>query len=311
MAQAPISDGISNATFIDWSQFWQTFHHGTAVVDGLHLHYVEGGKGPPILLLPCCWPQNWYAWRFIMPQLVASGHRVVVLDPRGVGDSDRPTDGYDLKTLATDIHGFVETIGLLSDGPISVAAHGIGTWLAYAYAADWRNDVKRLAVMNACVPGISTPRNDMDGDETVLQNWHFSFNRLDDLPELLIGGREREFITWLFRAKAMRPWAIDDAAVEQYVRHFSAPGALRAINNYYRTIFNVAGVEANRRRAERPLEIPILALGAERGYGDHLVEVMRTIATDVSGGTIVGSGHYMLEEDPIGICRELIRFIER
>ena len=87
-----------------------------------------------------------------MPKLVASGHRVVALDPRGVGDSDRPADGYDLGSLAADIHGVVEQIGLLKDGPIAVAGHGIGTWLGYAYAADWRDDVRQLVVMNACVP---------------------------------------------------------------------------------------------------------------------------------------------------------------
>jgi len=301
----------TESPLVNWNEFWETFHHGTAVVKGLHFHYVEGGQGSPVLLLPCCWPQTWYAWRYIMPQLVAAGHRVVVLDPRGVGNSDRPADGYDLGSLAADIHGVVERIGLLKDGPIAVAGHGIGTWLGYAYAADWRDDVRQLVVMNACVPGISSSHNDLDPLESNLQSWHFNFNQLDDLPELLIGGREKAFLTWLFRAKAMRPWSITAEAIDEYARHLSSPGAIRAISNYYRTIFSPEALVINRARAEKPLTIPVLALGAERGYGVHLVDAMRTVASNVVGEVVEGSGHYMLEEAPMKITEALLDFFSQ
>lgn len=294
---------------VDWVMFWEAFRHGTAVVNGLHFHYVEGGSGAPILLLPG-WPQSWYAWRYVMPKLVAGGHRVVAIDPRGMGDSDRPVDGYDLGTLAADIHGLVETLGLLADGPIAVAGHDIGTWIGYAYAADWPQDVKWLSVMDALVPGISSPRTDLHPDEANLRSWHFGFNRLDDLPEILLRGREELFLTWLFRAKAMRPWSIGPEAIEEYRRKLAAPGAIRTVTAYYKTVFSPEGLAANRTRAQRLLTIPILALGAERGYGAHLVEAMRTVATDVDGGAILGCGHYMPEEAPGCISDELLRFFD-
>ena len=188
----------------------KNFRHGTVTVDGVHLHYVEGGEGAPILLLPG-WPQSWYAWRRVMPQLVAAGRRVIALDPRGCGDSDRPRSGYDMASVAAEIHGFAITLGLLNHRPIDVSGHDIGTWIGYAYAADWPDDVRSLAVLDALLPGVTPPPSGLPSEEINLRTWHFAFNRLDDLPEILIAGRERAFLTWLFRAKAMLPWAIGPA----------------------------------------------------------------------------------------------------
>ena len=292
---------------VDWAQFWKTFQHGTAVVKGLHLHYVEGGVGKPILLIPG-WPQSWYAWRYVMPRLVAGGYRVIAVDPRGMGDSDRPPSGYDLGTVAADMHGFVETLGLLQSGPIAVATHDVGSWIGYVYASDWPGDIQRLAVMDSLVPGISTPRTDLPPDEANLRSWHFGFNRLDDLPEVLLAGREKLFLTWLFRTKSMRPWSFDAEAIDEYARQLAAPGAIRSATAYYKAAFEPANVASNIERSKRPLTMPVLALGGERGYGPRMVEAMRSFALDVVGGEVGGSGHYLPEEDPERISNELLRF---
>jgi pimeloyl-ACP methyl ester carboxylesterase len=292
---------------IDWKAFWTTFRHGTALVDGVHLHYVEGGSGTPVLLIPG-WPQSWYAWRYVMPRLIAAGYRVIAVDPRGMGESDRPAQGYDLGTVAAEIHRFVETLGLLEHGPIAVAGHDVGSWIGYVYASDWPGDIKRLALMDSLVPGISSPRTDLPPDEANLRSWHFGFNRLPDLPEVLLAGREKLFLTWLFRTKSMRPWAIDEEAIDEYARQLAAPGAVRSASAYYEAAFDTTNVEANIARSKRLLTMPVLALGGERGYGSRMAEAMRAFAKNVVGGEVAGSGHYLPEEDPIRISDELIRF---
>ena len=100
----------------DPATFWTQFHHDTVVIKGVRLHFVEGGSGTPILLLPG-WPQSWYAWRYVMPLLANAGRRVIALDPRGMGDSDRPASGYEMRTVAAEIHGFVEALRLTANGP--------------------------------------------------------------------------------------------------------------------------------------------------------------------------------------------------
>src|ERR1700732_2578889 len=62
--------------------FWTQFHHDTVAIKGVRLHFLEGGSGTPILLLPG-WPQSWYAWRYVMPLLAKAGRSVIALAPRG------------------------------------------------------------------------------------------------------------------------------------------------------------------------------------------------------------------------------------
>jgi len=99
------------------SSFWTVFRHETVVVEGVRLHFVEGGSGAPILLLPG-WPQSWYAWRHVMPLLAAAGRRVIALDPRGMGDSDRPSSSYAMRTVAAELHGFVGALNLAAERPL-------------------------------------------------------------------------------------------------------------------------------------------------------------------------------------------------
>lgn len=302
-------DAADAAATFDPAAFWTQFRHGTAVVGGVRLHYVEGRSGPPVLLLPG-WPQSWFAWRLVMPMLAAAGRRVIALDPRGMGDSARPASGYDMQTVAAEVHAFVHASGLAIDGGIDVVGHDIGTWIGCAYAADWPGDVRRLAVMDASLPGVTPPPPaGIPSAEANLKTWHFAFNRLDDLPETLVQGREREFLTWLFASKSTRAWRIGQAALDEYVRVFATPGALRAALAYYRAAFSPDVLAQAKARAGRKLAMPVLALGAGTGVGGMLVDTMRLIATDVRGGVVRDCGHYMPEERPRTIADELIRFL--
>jgi pimeloyl-ACP methyl ester carboxylesterase len=309
MTNSPIEDDAADDAGFDHAAFWTQFRHGAATVGGVRLHYVEGGSGPPVLLLPG-WPQSWHAWRLVMPMLAASGRWVIALDPRGMGDSARPASGYDMRSVAAEIHGFAEALGLAAGNGLDVAGHDLGTWMGYAFAADWPGDVRRLAVMDALLPGLTpAPPAGIPSAETNLKTWHFAFNRLDDLPEILVQGREREFLTWLFASKATRAWRIGQDGLDEYVRVFAAPGALRAALAYYRAAFSPDALAQGPARAERKLSIPVLALGAETGVGDMLLNTMRLVATDVRGGTVNDCGHYMPEERPRTVADALIRFL--
>lgn len=292
----------------DSTGFWRVFHRDTATVDGVRLHFVAGGRGAPVLLLPG-WPQSWYAWRYVMPLLAEAGRRVIAVDPRGMGDSDRPASGYDMRTVAAEIHGFIEALELTADGPIDVVGHDIGAWIGYTLAAEWRQDVRRLAVFDSALPGISALQSaGIPSEEANVRTWHFGFNRLDDLPEILLQGREREFLAWLFRAKALRGWTITSTDLEEYARVNALPGATRSALAYYRHIFSAEGLECNRRRAETRLDIPVLAFGAQRGAGSILFDTMRMVAHDVSGGVFDDCGHYMPEEAPRVVAKEILAF---
>lgn len=293
--------------FLTRSDFWGQFRHGNVGVSGVNLHYVDGGEGAPIVLIPG-WPESWYAWRYVMVELVQAGRRVIALDPRGMGQSDAPMGGYDLTSLAAEIHGVVQALELTKTGPIDVAGHDVGAWIGYAYASDWAGDIRSIALLDALIPGLSVPRSDLSPEEIGLRSWHFAFNRLNDLPEILISGREEAFLTWLFRAKSMNVSAIAPEDIALYARQMAAPGMLRAVGSYYRAAFSAEGLAQNRKRAERELTMPVLALGAERGVGDTMIKALQTLGQNVSGGVVDGAGHFLPEEAGPRVARELMAF---
>lgn len=201
---------------------------------------MTGGEGDPVILIPG-WPQSWYAWRYVMKDLIASGRKVYALDPRGFGDSDKPKAGYDLKTASDDIHAFIKEAGLAQNGGVDIVSHDVGTWIAYAHASTYPNDVRRLVLSEALISG-TPPAAMIPSDAQSVKLWHFGFNRLNDLPEILVEGHERAYLTWLFANKSIRSWTIDPAALDEYVKVFSAPGAARAGFEYYRQAFSDDGL---------------------------------------------------------------------
>jgi pimeloyl-ACP methyl ester carboxylesterase len=303
-----IDTSASDVVPFDPASFWRVFSHDTVALDALRLHVVAGGEGAPILLLPG-WPQSWYAWRSVMPELVASGRRVIAVDPRGMGDSDRPASGYDAARIVADIHALIGTLGLAAARPLDIAGHDIGTWIGHAYAAEHPETVRRLALFDAALPGLSPPPPaGIPSEEANLRTWHFAFNRLADLPEILLAGREREFLAWLFRAKSVRPWAFTEADLAEYVRVNALPGATRSALAYYRHAFSAEGLDQARARATRRLPMPVLAFGAEQGVGAALPAALRGVADDLRGGVFRNCGHYMLEEAPRAVAAQLIAF---
>src|SRR5437764_4698835 len=121
------------------------FTETTALANGVTINYVRGGAGPTLVLLHG-YPQTWYMWRKVLPEL-AEHFTVIAPDLRGAGGSDAPTDGYTKSSLAEDIHDLLVGLGLAEQ--VSVVGHDIGTMVAYAYAAAHRDSTSRLVLIEA------------------------------------------------------------------------------------------------------------------------------------------------------------------
>lgn len=278
--------------------------HHYATVNGVRLHYVTAGDpdAPPVVLLHG-WPQTWYEWRRIIPGL-AESYRVIAPDMRGLGDSERPMEGYDKATVAADVRALVEELG---HDEAAVVGHDWGMPVAYLYAAANRDSVPALVTLDATLPGVET---DGDADDLTLPNgapvWHFGLHMTPNLPEELVDGNERVYLSWFYRELAHDPGAITDDDVDEYVRCYSAPGALRAGFNYYRRAFTDAGDVAD--HASDPLEMPVLAYGGRRGFAGATHATMEEVATDVRGGVVEDCGHWIPEERPEFLAEELLSF---
>ncbi|TAA08896.1 alpha/beta fold hydrolase [Pseudoxanthomonas winnipegensis] len=284
-----------------------SFRHAFETVDGVRLHYVTAGPedAQPLVLL-AGYPESWFAWRKVMP-LLADRFRLIALDLPGQGDSDKPLDGYDTGTVARRIHGVLERIGVSRYG---LAAHDIGAWVGLPYALMFPREVERLALLDAGIPGVTLPDMLPAAPDRAWKTWHFAFHAVADLPEALIAGRERVYLDWFLRRKAASPWSFSDSDLDEYVRIFSMPGALRAGLAFYRAVTRSA--EQNRALIrDTKLTMPVLAVSADQGSIPDMAGPLRAFADDLRGETVERSGHFIPEEQPEALARMFEDFFAR
>ncbi|WIX98477.1 alpha/beta hydrolase [Amycolatopsis mongoliensis] len=281
--------------------FSDTFRSRWVRAGTLRLHAVTGGDGPPLLLIPG-WPQTWYAWRHLMPTL-ARDFTVVAPDPRGVGLSAKPREGYDTGTLADDM---VKLMDALGHRRFAVAGHDVGMWTGYAMAADHPARVERLAVAEAVIPGLTPSPPLHMPQEAMNRLWHFGFNRLGALNEHLVEGRERLFFGHQFTAKAARP--LPEQAIDHYVDVLASDReALRASFEFYRALDTT--IAQNGRRREHRLRMPVLAVAGELSTANVVADTMALVADDLVSVVIPGCGHFPAEEAPDEMLAALAAFL--
>jgi pimeloyl-ACP methyl ester carboxylesterase len=271
----------------------KTFTRRAVMAHGMPLNVLEGGAGPLLVLVPG-WPQSWYAWRKLMPTLAAD-YRVVVFDPPGLGGQPAPAaGGCDTANIASHIDPLLDALGA-SD--CLLVTHDIGCWIGYAYAVRQPRRVRKLVLVDAAIPGLAPPEVYKMTPDRLARTWHFAFNYLPELPEMLITGREREFLSWLYRSKSV-DWtkAFDQAAIDEYTRIYSAPASWSNGLRYYRDIFD--SIAQNQQTAKTKLPMPVLAIGGEIGLGAAMRQSLDGIAENLQGAVIPKCGHYVPEEAP-------------
>ncbi|WP_433116964.1 alpha/beta fold hydrolase [Micromonospora sp. CA-246542] len=256
------------------------------------MNYVRGGSGPPLVLLHG-YPQCWYMWRHLLPELGRS-FEVVAPDLRGFGDSDAPADGYDKKTVAADLHGLLDQLGLVGD--LRVVGHDLGTMVAYAYAAAHPDRVSRLALTEAPIPDESIytfPALTAAGPAV----WNFGFFTLDNgLPEELVRGRESLWVDRFTDALMVHKGSIAAPDIEEFAGHLRDPAHLRASFAHFRAFDRDIADNATYRATK--LTMPVLAVGASASLGGQVAEQVRRYADTVRGEVIDDCGHWLYEERP-------------
>lgn len=279
----------------DGANIDKQFKHQTAEVNGVRIHYVIGGKGEAVVLLHG-FPQTWYEWHKVMPALAAK-YTVIAPDLRGLGESSRPAPNYEAQSVGEDIHQLVQKLGFKQ---INLVAHDIAGAAAYAYAVQYPQEIRRLVFLETLIPGFDA---DMTGE--IGNYWHMGFHMTPNLPEQLIIGKEREYLNYFFRNFAYSEDAITED-ISQYVRAYSAPGAMHAAFEYYRAMPKDA--EQFKRDFKEKLKMPILALGSEKVLRDLPLKSLRMVAEDVRGGTMPRCGHWLASECLDDLTQQLLTF---
>ena len=273
----------------------------SADVNGVTLHYLQAGSGYalPVVLLHG-YAETSHMWRPLMPKL-AGTHVVIAPDLRGAGQSSKPDGGYDKKTLAQDIHALVQKLGYPK---VRIVGHDIGLMVAYAYAAQYPDEVDSIVLMDAFLPGVG----DWTNVWLLRDLWHFHF--YGETPLKLVDGRERTYFEHFWNDFAAdRTHSVPEADRQFYAREYARPGGMRAGFEYFKAFEqdgkDFAGF------AKTPLHMPMLVLSGEKAGGQFLIDQAKMVDTDVTGVIVKGSGHWLMEEAPDQTIPALVAFLDR
>lgn len=278
----------------------------TVVVEGLRMHCLVAGEGPLLVLLHG-WPQTSHCWRRLIGPL-GGDYTVVAPDLRGYGRTDKPSGGYDKRTMAGDVRGLVAALGFQT---ATVIGHDRGARVAHRWGLDHPEEIERLVMMDIIPTHAMWRRMDV---ELARRYWHWLFHLQPDLPELLVGADPAAYLGYFFERWTHNRAGLDHQAVAEYVRAYSAPGALRAGFDDYRASFPTDDEHDDADAAAgRRLAMPVLVLWGASGLFGQLpaLEIWRGYAEDVTGAGIPDCGHFLAEEQPEAVLRKLDAFLPR
>lgn len=271
------------------------------VKDGTRIHYRRLGKGRPIVLLHG-FPQTGHMWRKVLPQL-AERFDVVAPDLRGYGDSDKPRGGYDKRTMAADIAELIKALGL---APVILVGHDRGARVAHRFALDHPSLLTHLVLLDIA-PTYDIFQN--INPQSARRVWHWLFHLVPDLPEALLAGREEVYLRYCFTAWSNNPAAIEEEAVQEYLRCFRQAGAVRAALDDYRAGGTI-DLEQDGADREKKVRAPTLVLwgGSRQAQAADMLEVWKARCERVEGWAIPDCGHFIPEEKPDVVLDAILKF---
>ena len=270
--------------------------------NGIRINTWIGGDGPPLVLLHG-YPQTGQMWRKMTPALIQQ-FSVVCPDLRGYGDSAKPRDGFDKRTMARDIAELMRELG---HKQYMVVGHDRGARVAHRLALDHANAVKRLVVLDI-VPTHTVFRD--TGKDLAAAYWHWFFFQVPDLPEIMIQNSAEPFLRTMLNALTFRPDAVEEPMFQEYLRAFKLPGTIRCGLEDYRAAAttDIADDEAD---MEKKLSCPVYAIWGEFGKMHTLFDVVKTWrekASDVRGNPLP-CGHFIPEETPEALLAAILPFL--
>ncbi|MFI6485122.1 alpha/beta fold hydrolase [Nonomuraea sp. NPDC050663] len=270
-----------------------------ATANGVRLHYVAGGQGAPVILLPG-WPRTWWEFHKIMPDL-ARNHRVIAVDLRGMGASAKPKSGYDKRTMAADIAALITELGF---DQADVIGSDIGSMVAFSLAANHPERVRKVVMIDVAHPDEGLNQLTLLPQPDVFHLWWFAFNQVHGLPEQLLAGRARALIDHLCDLILLDKNAVSDQDRRIYAHAYNTRNAIRASNGWYQTY----GQDIADDRTYKPVTPPVLAL-ASPSNDAYMRALLPAKAARAEIVRVENTSHYVVEERPQVVLGYLSRFL--
>lgn len=269
-----------------------------AEANGVRLHYLSAGKGDPVILMHG-YAESSHMWLPLMAQL-SKDHLVIAPDLRGFGQSGVTAGPYTKSVMAQDVHALATALGIKS---AKIVGHDIGLMVAYAYAAQYPQEVNKIVLMDAFLPGVGNWK-----DVWLLRDlWHFHF--YGETPLALVKGRERTYFEHFWNDFAAdKTKSVSEADRKFYAAEYAQPGHMKAGFEVFRAFAQDAEEFAQYQKT--PLTIPMLVLTGEKASGEVLIQQARLVDTNVEGVIIKNSGHWLMEEATAEVVPKIVQFLK-
>ncbi len=279
--------------------------HERVAGDGVDLHVVTAGEGPPVILLHG-FPENWRSWQRQIPALAAAGFSVWVPDMRGYNLSGKPSEqnAYQLDHLVADVAALVRATGYPR---AHIVGHDWGGIIAWTFADKHPELVDRLVILNA--PHLKIYVQEVRHPRQMFKSWYMLFFLLPRLPELALSANNFKAVHDMFKLRPARKGAFSDKDIEAYIKALSQPGALTAALNYYRANLTIANMR--KIALSTPINAETLVIWGELdpALGIQLLEGLERIAPRLRVHRIQDSSHWIQNEAPDEVNRIMIDFL--
>ncbi len=299
LAAALMAAALTSPALARIEAFPASFHTQTVLTNGTSLYVRVGGQGPAVVLLHG-FGDSGDMWAPLAAVLVKD-HTVIVPDLRGMGLSAHPDTGYSKKNQAVDIAGVMDALKVQK---ADLVTHDIGNMVGYALAAQYPTRITRWVVIDAPIPGVG------DWDNIIRSPllWHFNFRGPDE--ERLVQGRERIYLDRFWNELSADPKGIDEATRQHYAALYARPHAMHDAFEQFGA-FNQDAIDNKALLAKGKLAMPVLAIGAEKSFGTGQADLLRFVATNVTGAIVPHSGHWIMEENPQATIQLVTEFLAK
>jgi haloacetate dehalogenase len=286
------------------------FHSRRVRTRGATINLIHGGEGPPVLLLHG-YPETLAMWHRVAPAL-ARDYTVVCADLRGYGDSSKPKglpdhSNYSKRAMAKDM---AEVMTALGHRRFHVVGHDRGARVAHRLARDHGSRVRSLTVLDIS-PTLKMYQGTNKAFATAYYHWFFLIQRFP-LPETLLAKQVPHYILGRIGRGPGGIKVFEKKALAEYVRAFRDPKCIHATCEDYRA---AAGIDLlhDKKDLRTKLKMPVLVLWGKQGVIERMFKPLsdwREVAKDVRGRAL-DCGHFLPEEKPDDVLRELRSFLAR
>lgn len=289
--------------------FGNNFNEIKVETKNAEINLTYGGSGIPLLLLHG-YPQTHVIWHDVATHL-ALEYKVVCPDLRGYGDSSKPPSTpdhytYSKRAMAQDM---VEVMASLGYNKFLVAGHDRGARVTHRMALDYPKRIKKACVMDIA-PTHHMFKNVNQTFATGYYHWFFLIQP-DGLPEHLIGADPAYYLTEKLKRWSAPGTVFSDEAVSEYLRCFSQPESIHASCEDYRAAASI-DLKHDEEDMNKKIQCPLLVLWGSKGFVHRTYDVLSVWSerAEQIEGKALDCGHFLPEEVPVQVCKELHRFFD-